>query len=78
MSLAVPQLMTPPYALIPKTVTDILKLFPQLSGLKSSTSQELIVFLRKGMWRGVASIRSAQQLAYSPSEHLRGQHLKKL
>lgn len=54
MSLAVPQLMTPPYALIPKTVTDILKLFPQLSGLKSSTSQELIVFLRKGMWRGGA------------------------
>ena len=46
--------MTPPYALIPKTVTDILKLFPQLSGLKSSTSQELIVFLRKGMWRGGA------------------------
>lgn len=78
MSLAVPQLMTPPYALIPKTVTDILKLFPQLSGLKSSTSQELIVFLREGMWRGVPVNLHGDDLEYSPSEHLRGQHLKKL
>ena len=78
MSLAVPQLMTPPYALIPKTVTGFLKLFPLLSGLKSTTSQELIMFLRKGMWRGVPVNLNDDDLEDSPLEHLRRQHLKKL
>ena len=78
MSLAVPQLMTPPYARILKTVTGILKLFLQLSGLKSTTSQELIVFLSKGMWRGLPVNLHGDDLEYSPLEHLRRQHLKKL
>jgi len=70
--------MTPPYALIPKTVTGILKLFPQLFGLKSTTSQKLIVFLRKEMWRGVPVNLHGDDLEYSPLERLRRQHLKKL